>query len=79
MIRPQLVAVGSTSMQCILREGSNPAANQQIQNAARCFGIDLEVESGDQAQPILLGEGKHLLAIGTEESVRQLTFMATSD
>lgn len=66
-------------MQCLLREGSNPTANQAVRNAATCFGIDLEVESGDQAQPILLGEGRHLLAIGAEESVRQLTKMSASD
>ena len=65
-------------MTCVLREGANPDSNQQVKNAARCFGIDLEIEPGEShGQPILRGEGNEL-AIGAEESVRMLTRMSAS-
>ena len=69
-------------MHCVFSEGSNPDANQQVRNAAECFGIDLQVKRGERnPQPMLLGEGGKVLAIGAEQVVTTLTRMpvATGD
>ena len=66
-------------MTCVLREGANPNANAQVRNAARCFGISLDIEPGDgRGQPVLFGEGNQL-AIGAEEAVTMMSQMSASD